>query len=108
MKLHILYLLAILLSSIGFYTLGQYVGLYKMQAHAVMLDKLAVHSKRYKFQTKEEQLEDCESRLKRGSLSVLPDYDWYKSHWSFGFPDVADIDKHTESISQQIGTVNTL
>ena len=102
MKHHTLYLLAILLSSVGFYTLGQYVGLYKMQAHVVVLDQLAANAPRYKYESKERQLEACEDRLKKGNLSLFPNYEWYQSHWSFSFPDVTGIDQRTESMNRQI------
>ena len=97
MKIHITYIALVLIVSVCFYVLGQYVGIYKMQAHVYVVDQAGTSKTTYKFETVEERLAYCEERVKQGNLSFLRDYEWYQAHWSFSFPDVQDLDERTKS-----------
>lgn len=102
MKIHFAYMTLIAAASVGSYVVGQYVGLFKMQAHAFVLQESALQSRRYNFTSVQERLEPCERSMQVTHRSVLRDYEWYQSHWSSKFPDVSNIDERTESIYRLI------
>ena len=94
-----------LLAAVGFYILGQYVGLYKMQAHVAVWKGFPAKSYTFDLMSCDEKVEYFEERESLRARRAASDYLLYLAHWSSKFPDVTDIDRSSDNMFKNRASV---